>query len=213
LPGREERVVEQSFTNLMRLVKTLSIVLAPKLDKPFALYGHSMGTLLAFELARELRRQNRPGPVHIFVSGRCAPHVIDPDPPIHSLPDEEFVEGVRRYNGTSEEVLQNKQLMEMFLPLLRADFEVCETYVYRDEPPLDCPVSAYAGRHEIARDLLQDWADLTTGNFESMIFPGDHFFLNTERARFVRTISDRLKSSYLDNALSPEAEHHRASGG
>jgi len=192
LPGREERIAERAITRLTHLVKTLSVVLTSYMDRPFAFYGHSMGTLIAFELARELRRQKRPGPVGLFVSSRCAPHVSDPDPPLHQLSDTEFIEGVRRYNGTSEEVLQNKQLMDLLMPLLRADFELCETYNCRDEVPLDCAISAYAGQREIASELIDDWAQQTTGQFETMLLPGGHFFLNREREKFVGAISSRL---------------------
>lgn len=202
LPGREERIADFAFTSLAHLVKTLSAVLTPYMDRPFAFYGHSMGTLIAFELARELRRQNRSGPVHLFVSGRCAPHITDPDPPLHQLSDTEFIDGVRRYNGTSEEILQNKQLMDLLLPLLRADFELCETYSCRDEVPLDCAISAYAGHHEIASELLDDWGHQTSGQFETMILPGDHFFLNMERARFVDAISSRLLDYLGESSMS-----------
>ena len=213
LPGREERLGECAFTNLAHMVKTLGVVLSSYMDRPFAFYGHSMGSLIAFELARELRRQNRPGPVHLFVSGRCAPHVPDPDPQLHQLADAEFIEGIRGYNGTPEEVFQNKQLMDLLLPLLRADFEVCESYNCRDEAPLACGISAYAGKHEYARDLIPDWAAQTTGQFETMILPGDHFFLNTERARFVDAISSRLLQYLTEGDASFEVRRSGESVG
>jgi len=182
LPGRENRMGEPLVTRLDQ----------PYMDRPFAFYGHSMGTLIVFELARALRRQQMPGPVHLIVSGRCAPQVPDPAPQLHKLSDTDFINGLRRYNGTREEVLNNTQLMELLVPLLRADFEMCETYQCADELPLDCPITAYAGTEEPCHTMIDDWATQTTRNFDSQLIPGGHFFLNTEKQRFVTAISDRL---------------------
>jgi len=194
LPGRENRLGEPMFTRLDRLVKKLVEVCLPVMDRPFAFYGHSMGTLIAFELARELRRQQRPEPVRLLVSGRCAPHTPDPEPPLHRLADAEFVDGLRRYNGTQEAVLNNRDLMELLVPLLRADFALCETYVYKMEAPLACPISAFAGTGEPCRELVGDWRKQTANAFDSQLFPGDHFFLSTDRARFVTAISEKLSA-------------------
>lgn len=196
LPGRENRVEEGLFTRLPHLIPGLADALTPQMDRPFAFYGHSMGTLIAFELARELRRRRLVGPTRLFVSGRCAPHVPDPEPPLHKLPDAEFIEGLRRYNGTPEAVLNNKELMEFLVPLMRADFELCETYEYREEAPLECPISAYAGADEPCRTMLEDWRKQTSSGFEARLFPGGHFFVNTEMACFVRTISKSLSAGF-----------------
>ena len=104
-----------------------------------------MGAIISFEFARQLRRQNDPNPAHLFVSGNRAPQIPDPDPPIHQLPEEEFVEDLRRFNGTPSAVLQNAELMQLFLPLLRADLALHETYSYIADEPLDCPISAFGG--------------------------------------------------------------------
>ena len=192
LPGRENRLDEVPFTSLEPMVRTLANVLSPFMDRPFAFYGHSMGTLIAFELARELRRLRRPLPVQLFVSGRCAPHISDPDKRLHKLSDAEFIEGLRRYNGTPEAVLNNAALMEFMLPLLRADFTACETYTCKGEQPLDIPISAFAGTEEYCRDMLGAWGDQTSAHFEEELVTGGHFFLHSERARFVGIISRKL---------------------
>lgn len=135
LPGRGKRITSAPFTRLQLLVQAIAIALLPYLDKPFAFFGHSMGGLVSFELARLLRKNYGKVPVHLFVSGYRAPQVPDPDPPIHDLPEPEFLEELRRLNGTPEIVLENTELMQMLLPALRADFAVIETYAYTPESP------------------------------------------------------------------------------
>lgn len=193
LPGRENRFNEPAMTSLDEIVIQLVDILQPYMDRPFAFYGHSMGTLIAFELARELRRLNKTLPQQLLVSGRCAPQTPDPGQQLHQLPYEEFVEGLRRYNGTPEAVLNDKELMELLVPLLRADFTVCETFNYKPQPPLECPISAFAGVDEISSKLLDGWKEQTAGDFDSELFQGGHFFINTEQERFVTALSKRLE--------------------
>jgi medium-chain acyl-[acyl-carrier-protein] hydrolase len=180
LPGRENRYNELPIDKLSSLVDALADVLYPYLDLPFAFFGHSLGSLISFELARRLRRQKAPCPVKLFVSGRRAPQIPNPDPPIHQLPDAEFIEELRRLNGTPKAVLANPELMEVFLPLLRSDIRLCETYVYNHEASLDCPISAFGGLEdeEASREELAAWSDQTRSRFRMQMFPGDHFFLN-----------------------------------
>jgi medium-chain acyl-[acyl-carrier-protein] hydrolase len=153
-----------------------------------------MGAVIAFELARLLRREGRPRPFHLFVSGRQAPHAPDPEPPSYNLPEPEFIESLGRLNGTPPEVLRHQELMNLLLPLLRADFEAIETYAYKDEPPLDCPVTAFVGLHddEVSREQLEMWAGQTNASFSARVFPGDHFFLNTARPALLKAIAAEL---------------------
>ena len=118
LPGRGKRITSAPFTSLQLLVQAIAIALLPYLDKPFAFFGHSMGGLVSFELARLLRKKYNKSPVHLFVSGYRAPQIPDPHPPIHALPEPEFLEELRRLNGTPEIVLENTELMQMLLPAL-----------------------------------------------------------------------------------------------
>src|SRR5581483_4354247 len=120
LPGREERLGEPPFTCMELLIEKLVEVLRSSIDGPFAFYGHSLGALISFELARALRRLNGPTPIHLFVSGCPAPQLPPTDPPIHQMPDVEFVQALRRFNGTSEKILQNAELLFVLLPFLRA---------------------------------------------------------------------------------------------
>lgn len=185
LPGRGTRLREQPFTSLDALVEAAAEAIAPLLDKPFALFGHSMGAMISFELARKLREQGRPQPVHLFVSGRRAPQLPNRDTMSYNLPEAELGQELLRLNGTPREVLEHPELMELMLPLLRADFSVVETYVYRPGVPLDCPLTAFGGLRdaEVSREQLEAWREQTTGEFTLRMLPGDHFFLNDPQSQ------------------------------
>jgi medium-chain acyl-[acyl-carrier-protein] hydrolase len=195
LPGRGNRLKETPFTRLSPLVQTLTEVLLPHLTTPFAFFGHSMGALIGFELARQLRRQHGPSPVHLFVSGREAPQLPSPDPPIHALPEPQFVAELQRFNGTPREVLEHPELMQLLIPTLRADFAVCETYTYTSDAPIDCSISAFGGLqdHEVSREQLEAWRDQSRASFSLCMFPGDHFFLDTAEPLLLKTIAQVLQ--------------------
>ncbi len=191
LPGRESRLAEPPFTRLSSLVEHLAAVLEPYLQLPFAFFGHSMGALIGFELARHLRRDGVCGPEHLFVSGHHAPQLPDPYPPIHHLPEAAFLRGLQRLNGTPEAVLQNSELMQLLLPMLRADLQLSETYCFTPEQPLNCPITAFGGSEDsnLTRRVLTPWQDQTQDTFTLHFFPGDHFFLHTARAALLQVIS------------------------
>jgi medium-chain acyl-[acyl-carrier-protein] hydrolase len=193
LPGRGARVKEPPFTHLGDLVEDLGQGLAPYLDKPFAIFGHSMGALIGFELARRLRSEYGIEPVHLFVSGRPGPRTVR-SRPANTLSDSEFLELLWAYNGTPEEALANPELMELMLPVIRADFSVSQSYVYTPEPPLDCAITAFGGLHDetISRANLEEWREHTRDRFLVRMLPGNHFFLNTERALLLSAISREL---------------------
>jgi medium-chain acyl-[acyl-carrier-protein] hydrolase len=190
LPGRENRLIERPFTRLSSLVQALAQAISPYLDMPFAFFGHSMGALISFELARELRKQNSPGPSHLFVSGHRAPELPPRRRPIHQLADAAFKAELDRLDGTPEEVLQNAELMELFLPLLRADFAVCETYIHSPEAPLNCSISAFGGLQdkEVPFEDLEKWGDQTNRSFTLRRFPGNHFFVHSARDLLLQAI-------------------------
>jgi medium-chain acyl-[acyl-carrier-protein] hydrolase len=194
LPGREARLREPSYRDLPPLVEALADALPPHLDKPFAFFGHSMGALISFELSRELRRRGGPTPSHLFVSGHRAPQIETDVPPTYDLPTPEFLEEIRRFNGTPREVLEHPELMQLFLPLLRSDFALCQTYVYRPEPPLDCPINVYGGveDRDVPREHLEAWREQTSAAFTLRMFPGDHFFLRKFQPLLLDTFSQQL---------------------
>jgi medium-chain acyl-[acyl-carrier-protein] hydrolase len=193
-PGRGTRLMETPFTQLSPLVQALAQTLVPLLDKPFAFFGHSLGALVGFELARQLRRQSGVQPVRLFVSADRAPQIPHRERPIHALPEGEFLVELRRLNGIPGKVLEEAELMQIMLPVLRADFAVYETYVHSTEPPLNCPISTFGGLqdHRVSRGDLEAWRDQTSGSFSLWMFPGDHFFWNTIQPLLLKVLSQEL---------------------
>jgi medium-chain acyl-[acyl-carrier-protein] hydrolase len=149
-----------------------------------------MGALIAFEVARQLRRERLSQPRHLFVSGFRAPQLPDHGPSIHDLPDERFRAELRRLGGTPPAVLDDAELMAVVSPNLRADFAVCETYVYVSDAPLDCPVTVFGGRADVdvSPADLAGWRSQTRGAFDIRMFDGDHFFLNEQTPRVVESV-------------------------
>ncbi len=194
LPGRENRLDERPHTQFAPLVRRLTSVIRPYLDLPFVVFGHSLGALIAFELVRQLRRQGAPMPVHLFVCGRRAPHVPNERSSIHQLPDAEFVEELhKRYGGIPDVIARNRELLQAFLPALRADTGLLETYAYSEEPSLKCPILAFGGlQDDITREELGGWQAHTSKQFQLQMLPGDHFFLRNERTVFLENLSRNL---------------------
>ncbi|MGB3637974.1 MAG: thioesterase II family protein [Rivularia sp. (in: cyanobacteria)] len=184
LPGRGTQIKSPSFTSIEALVRAIAPMLLPYLDKPFAFFGHSMGGLLSFELARYLRKQYDKKPVGLFVSASRAPQIPSSKPPIHTLSEIEFKQELSRLNGTPASVLQNTELMQLLIPILRADFAVLETYVYTQEPPLECPIVAFGGLEdrEVTLAELEGWRSQTQSSFKLQLFPGDHFFIHSAQS-------------------------------
>jgi medium-chain acyl-[acyl-carrier-protein] hydrolase len=195
LPGRGDRFKEPALTRLSPLLQSLRVALRPCLTLPFALVGHSMGALLAYELTRQLRQEGEPLPHHLFVSGWHAPHLPEQRPPIHQLPKAAFVKELLDFNGTPAGVLEHAELRELFIPILRADFAITETYLYTHETPFDCPISAFGGLqdHTVSREELAAWRQQTGGNFTLRLLPGDHFFINSARSMLLQAISQDLR--------------------
>jgi len=204
LPGRGGRIKEAPFTDLHEMVSAIAEAIVPHLDLPPAFFGHSMGAMISFELARKLREMRNVRPAHLFVSGRRAPQLPNDDPITHDLPEPQLLEEVRRLNGTPTEVLEHPELMQLMLPLLRADFSVVDTYEYRPGAPLGCPVTVFGGLQdvEVSRQHLEAWGEQTTAAFSVRMLPGDHFFLNSPspQALLLRIVSEELQKSLRHTA-------------
>jgi surfactin synthase thioesterase subunit len=198
LPGRETRIGEVAVGDVDALVTAAADGLAELLRPPFAFYGHSMGALLAFELARRLHAARGVLPEIVLVSGYRAPHLPDESRPVHELPDHELLVEMQSFAGIPDEVLADPELRSLFLPILRADFRVCETYAYRAAPPLLCPIAGFAGSDDehAPAESMAGWAEHTTANFTLQVLPGDHFFpLQSSRAALLREIGALCSSS------------------
>jgi medium-chain acyl-[acyl-carrier-protein] hydrolase len=206
LPGRGARFLEPPLTRLPPLVRLLADELEPHLASPYAFYGHSLGGLLAFELARELRRRERPQPVHLFVAGCWPPDDRGAPTFLHRLGDADFVEVVRRFGAMPAEVLEDDELLACVIDALRADFEVAETYEYGDEPPLDCGISVLWGQGDNAVLDLTAWRRQTRGAFSIRLLRGPHLFLHS-------SLDSVLEAIERDLAAYPvRAERRLATG-
>ncbi len=194
LPGHETRYGEPLISNLTTLLPALARDITLFLDRPFAFFGHSMGALIAFELARYLRRAGSPSPAHLFLSAFRAPHLPPPDPPVHTLPDAAFVAAIRRLNGLPREIIGDAGMMRVLLPIMRADITLCETYTHLPDAPLACPISVFGGLDDpaTAPDALAAWRVHTRHTFRLRLLPGDHFFPRTARPLLLRTLAEDL---------------------
>jgi len=194
LPGREIKLREPLYTKLEPLIEQLASHIAPYLDRPFALFGHSMGAVIAFELARRVRLQHGVEPDHLFISAKNAPHLSAINRRRHDLPEPEFLQMLERMNGTPREVLENLELREIIVPLLRADFAVCDTYSYVPDLPLKCPITVLGGEedNQVSLRALEGWVEQTTGDFRLHMLPGDHFFINHAPLKVLDVVNKTL---------------------
>jgi medium-chain acyl-[acyl-carrier-protein] hydrolase len=194
LPGRGSRLSEPSATHLLTLVAEIAQGLEPYLDKPCAFYGHSMGALVAFELTHLLYRTDRVELSHLFVSGCSAPQTIKADELTYNLPDDQFIEHLRELNGTPGELLENPELMQLMLPIIRADFMALETYSCVPQPKLACPVTAIGGLEDATVSFgdIKAWSEQTTASFSARMLPGDHFFIHSARTLLLQVLSKEL---------------------
>lgn len=192
-PGREERLGETSYVRLQPLVADLADAMPWDHGRVDVYFGHSMGALIAFELAHELRRRGMPGPSHLILSGHGAVHVQKPTAR-YLLSDDLLLEEIDALQGTPAELLADRDIMEFFLPLIRADMELCETYEYASAPKLTCSITALGGveDHDVARSDLDAWAELTTGRCRVRMFPGGHFFIHPFARDVLREVTDDL---------------------
>lgn len=195
LPGRETRLREKPYRQFPLAVEALATALQPFLNKPFVFFGHSLGALLCFETARYLQQHLALLPLHMFVSGRRAPHLSDTAPPLHHLPDALFIQQVQqRYNGIPALILQEPELLELYLSILKADFELLESYRYAGQLTLDCPISAFGGRQDpqATEQELAAWRSYTSQDFTLTMLPGDHFFVQNARPLLLQLIINTL---------------------
>lgn len=195
LPGRESRLEEPPFRRIADLADPLCAALEPWLDRPYALFGHSMGAVVAYEAARRLSGAGKAAPACLIVSGRAAPGMPGNHRRLHELPDEEFVSEVGRLNGIPPEVLSEPELLSMLLPALRADYELAETYQPLPGDRLGCPVVAYMSTCDPEVDYtdMLAWRQATTGEFTMRVFSGDHFYLKAGRPDVLSAVREDLR--------------------
>jgi medium-chain acyl-[acyl-carrier-protein] hydrolase len=193
LPGRGRRFHERPHRDCAALVREAVALLLPFLDRPFLIFGHSMGALIAFEVARALRRHRAPMPERLLVSGAAAPHTPRRGRALHRLADDDLITALRDLNGTPPQVLDSREMIDLVLPTLRADFELFDTYCCTPEPPLTCPLSVFGGTRDrfAPAGALEPWREHTTAGFALHMVPGEHFFL-ADQALFLPMLAREL---------------------
>ncbi|XXM71416.1 thioesterase II family protein [Lysinibacillus sphaericus] len=181
LPGRENRITENPYFDIDKLTDNLIEVLNPLFDKPVALFGHSMGSLISYELAIKMQLAGIT-PYHLFVSAHTAPHKSIRNTQDHLLSDDQLINRLRDLSFTPEPVLENKDLMRLLLPLIRADFAMCENYIDKHKTVLNCPITVFGGTNdkEVTISELDEWTKHTTSDFSKIVLDGGHFFVHDQ---------------------------------
>lgn len=195
LPGRANRLREPPIASMDELVSRLVSVLAPELERPFAFFGHSMGAVLAWAVARALAEHGHPMPSQLLLSGRRGPRVPHREPPLSGLSNPEFIATImRRYGGIPHELLRHPDVMELLLPAMRADIAAIENFEPPRQTKLPIPIAAFGGidDHMITRADMAAWSEETSREFRLRLFPGGHFYLEEQRAELLAEITDLL---------------------
>lgn len=193
LPGRESRLAEKPMDRMADLVPALADALGGLLDRPYATFGHSLGSVIGFETVHHLVASGAPAPRRMFVGGSRAPQVRINERSLHTLPDDEFLRSVMQLNGTDPTVALYPELLALALPFLRADFTLSEQYEYTPRPRLDCPITVFNGESDqgVPEPDARLWAEQTSAAFRLRVLPGDHFFLReSQRALLAEIVTD-----------------------
>ncbi len=182
-PGRGTRMFEKAFSTMASLTKELLTVFPNYTNKPYIFFGHSLGSRVAFELMSQLQHRSFPLPQYFIASGSRAPHIISSKKSIHHLPDDEFIAQLKLLNGTPQAVIENKELMELFLPLVRADFEIADNYCFTSKAIFNCPITVLSGKDDIdiTQFHLESWGNFFNTKQEIHMIPGNHFFIESHK--------------------------------
>lgn len=181
LPGRGEKMHQPLYASMQEAVNGIYEQLESRFDEmPYALYGHSLGSYLAYELSRKLSGTRHNQPIHLFVSGRSAPCCSTELPVLHNLPDDRFRDEILKLGGTPVELFDNKQLHDLFVPVLRSDLKLAETYAYQENgEKLRCGITVCYGRNDdLTRSGMAEWRELTDSGSSTYEFEGGHFFIH-----------------------------------
>jgi medium-chain acyl-[acyl-carrier-protein] hydrolase len=195
LAGRGNRTRDGFYKDFNAALDDLYHLVKKRIDDtPYAFYGHSMGAILAYEMVCRLRREGHRELVHLFISGRKAPHYPTTDNYTYNLPDNEFQKAIMNLGGTDRAVFSNPELLEIFLPVLRADYKILATYQYQElSIPLDCNITVFNGDDDLTNDEIQQWKPYTKGKFGVYTFSGGHFFIHKKFRDIVAIINSQLK--------------------
>ena len=196
LPGRGVRINESPIDNVRELIKVIYAELDFNWSQPYAFFGHSMGALISYELAVYIYEQEKKLPQGLFLSARVPPHLANKKENVHLLSDQDFIQELKRLNGTPEEALNNEELLQLMLPTIRADFAICETYQYEKRTPLPTPLTVFGGKEdsEVSPSQLAEWDQYTSEKFQQLNYDGGHFFLHQYEGDIIQTIEKQLSN-------------------
>jgi pyochelin biosynthesis protein PchC len=202
-PGRQDRRGEPNVENLMDMVPPIADELASWNDRPFAMFGHSMGAAIAFEVARHLEQIGAPTPVWFFASSRSAPS-LNREKNIPLRDCDGLMAQMRHFKGTDRRLLDDEEGWQMILPSIRSDFKAVKSYAYTDGPNLQCPLTALTGSSDrlVKLDDAAAWSQHTAGAFELRVFSGGHFYLVECQTKVTELINDRLRAFTAFTATS-----------
>jgi surfactin synthase thioesterase subunit len=196
-PGRGARFGSPLVSTMTVMANLVVDAMRPFLDKPYAIFGHSIGALTAFEVVRTLRHRGLPGPTRLFASAKRAPHLPPLGPQIHGLPDADFIQAISAYEGMPPEVLADPDLLAVVTPILRSDFKMSESYRHEVEAPLDCDLSLFGSVRDpfVPAPDLQAWAPLVSGKVDCRMFAPGHFFVATHAQEVIAAVNETLASA------------------
>lgn len=196
LAGRGRRISEPLYQSINDAVGDVFRIIKPQIQaNAYAIFGHSMGAVIAYELARRIRKEKISPPLHLFFSGKEAPHIRKPEGRMfHRYPEQRFKEEVMKLGGTDFDIFSNPKLLDLILPVLKNDFVITETYVYKEPiEPFALDFTLFIGRDDdLSTDDVTGWLEHTRGICTIHYFPGDHFFIHKQTARVVELIKGQL---------------------
>lgn len=195
LPGRATRFAEPAISDMQHMIEALLKHSASFTERPYVLFGHSLGSKVAYEFAATMCRLGNRKPSHLLVSGSGAPHLPGEKIPLYNLPEAEFIAKLEKLQGTPLEILHNKELMAMLTPLIRADFKIADTY-RPDARPIHCPLTILGGTldQDVSADMLAGWNQLTHYPGHVHMIEGNHFFVEQNRSAVLAIVNQTLES-------------------
>jgi medium-chain acyl-[acyl-carrier-protein] hydrolase len=201
MPGRGSRMFESAHANMKDVMNELLDIMLDFLNKPYIFFGHSLGSRIAFELMKELQALQHPLPLHFIASGSRGPHDKSNKKDIYNLPRQKFIAELKKLNGTPKAVLENQELMDLFLPLLRADFELADTYCYEGDAIFNCPITVLGGEKDIGISFaqLESWQNFFVQKAKVHMLFGDHFFIDSHKNICLEKVNAIINSALKIN--------------